>query len=107
VSFIVSMSVCVGFGTSAVVGNTASFVVAFWVSYFGHNYFTYRKKGRHARYWPRFAIGALGVFAFMTGVTAFAENILELDPRLVVAGTAVLYPVVSFVASQLWTFREA
>jgi putative flippase GtrA len=106
VSLVVAMSVCVGFGTSAVVGNAASFVVAFWVSYFGHNYFTYRRNGQHMHYGPRFALGSLGVFAFMTGVTAFAENILGFDSRMVVAGTAVLYPLVSFATSQFWAFRE-
>jgi putative flippase GtrA len=105
VSFVVSMSVCIVFRTSAVVGNTASFAVAFWVSYLGHNYFTYRKSGQHMYYCPRFILGALGVFAFMMGVTAFAENILVLDPLLIVTGTTLLYPLVSFAASQFWTFR--
>jgi hypothetical protein len=56
-------------------------------------------------YCSRFTLGALGVFAFMMGVTAFAENILVLDPLLIVTGTTLLYPLVSFATSQFWTFR--
>ncbi len=86
--------------------NLTGFLTAFFVSYGGQRWFTFKSDQPHRAALPRH---------FVVSVAAFAINAVLL--QLLLARTALPYPialaivlvlvaVLTFAASRLWTFRK-
>lgn len=89
--------------------NPIGFIVAFFVSYFGHVRFTFQLKGeerRHRHRLPRFLVTA--VCGFLTGQTILVTlTSFTNAPDWLALGIAVAsVPVITFALSKLWVFRK-
>lgn len=82
------------------VANFIAFLVAFGVSYCGHRYLTFARRGSILR----FFVVAIAGFALnnllLTGLLA-----LGLSAFLAIVVATALVPVFSYLASSLWAFR--
>ena len=79
----VVLALTTGLSENAV--TTLAFLTAFWVSYFGHRYFTFRKKG-----------GALPFFCLAAGTLALRNLLVWL---LVLAGVRGLAALIAAMAA--------
>jgi len=80
--------------------NFVAFSVAFWVSFFGHRYFTFRAPGSPAR----FLGAALTGLAVNNGCLALA--LWATGQKMIsITLAAIAAPAVVFMISRLWVFR--
>ncbi|MCI0510662.1 putative flippase GtrA [Chromohalobacter marismortui] len=82
--------------------NVMAFLVAFQVSLIGHRRVTFRRRGRARRF---FLVAASG-FALNNGVLAALLAVTPLGGFVAVAIATLTVPVLTYVASRFWAFRE-
>ncbi|MDV6319650.1 GtrA family protein [Chromohalobacter sp. HP20-39] len=82
--------------------NLMAFLAAFQVSLIGHRRITFRRRGRARRF---FLVAALG-FALNNGVLAALLAVTPLSGFLAVAIATLMVPVLTYLASRFWAFRE-
>jgi putative flippase GtrA len=86
------------------VASLAGFAVSFFVSYFGHLFFTYRAAPDHVFHGPRFVLATLALmltFSVLSQVLAAYCNLGRVWSNLLVV---VLFPPCSFLLHTFWSF---
>lgn len=102
----VVMGLVGGAGLAPLLANGLGWLVAFGVSFTGHQCWTFAHQGAHWRQaLPRFlALSALG-FGINEGAYALALHFLPWRYDVLLAGVLVLVAVGTYVLSKLWAFR--
>jgi putative flippase GtrA len=87
-------------------GHLAGLACSIGVSYGGHHKLTFRRVGRHAYYFRRFA-AITAALVLLTSVFAFVcDHYLRLPAAAISVMVALLYPALSYLLHSLWTFEE-
>lgn len=81
--------------------NVIAFAVAFWVSFFGHRHFTFKRKGSPVRF-----LGAAMAGLAVNNVFLLAVLWVTGNEMLSVVLAAAAAPVAVFAISRLWVFNE-
>lgn len=89
----------------AVTIHVIAFAVSLVVSYLGHHQFTFGLRGRHKFYLPRFVFVTACLLLASTAMTYVCDRVLQLDGTAIAVGVSIFYPVASYLANLLWTFR--
>jgi putative flippase GtrA len=94
-----------GAGWSVEAAHVVALVISLIVSYAGQKLFTFQVSGNHRRFGVRFVIATAGIvatqFALVSGLKSAGFG------SMVIFGISSLYyPVASYVAHSLWTFRQ-
>ncbi len=92
---------------SAQAANLLGFLCAVLVSYVGHGRFTFQVDANHRVHLPRFAIVATIGLAISSLLTFVLFSRLGLPFAVAMATIAVIVPLVSFLGSRNWAFRDA
>ncbi|MGO2415145.1 MULTISPECIES: GtrA family protein [Cobetia] len=89
-------------GLNEFIANIVAFCIAFQVSLIGHRRLTFKRQGSA---W-RFALVAAGGFALNNGLLAVLMRGLDLSGFLAIAIATLSVPIVTYMASRLWAFKE-
>ncbi len=84
------------------IANIIAFCVAFQVSLVGHRRLTFKRQGSA---W-RFGLVAAGGFALNNGLLALLMQGLDLSGFVAIAIATLSVPIVTYLASRLWAFKE-
>jgi putative flippase GtrA len=82
-----------------------AFAVSLLVSYLGHHQFTFSLRGRHEFYLPRFVFVTACLLLASTAMTYVCDRVLRFDATAIAVGVSIFYPIASYLANLLWTFR--
>lgn len=87
--------------------NILAFAIAYQVSFFGHQYWTFRRVAADsaATSWIKFLAVAVFSFGLNESLYALFLTIFHLQYVLALILVIVLVPPVTFVLSKLWAFR--
>lgn len=81
--------------------NLVAFSIAFWVSFFGHRYFTFQSPGSPLRF-----LGAALAGLAVNNICLAAALWLTGNDLLSIVLAAIAAPVAVFVISRLWVFND-
>lgn len=84
------------------IANIVAFCVAFQISLVGHRRLTFKRQGSA---W-RFALVAASGFALNNGLLAVLIQGLGMSGFVAIAIATLSVPVVTYLASRLWAFKE-
>lgn len=84
--------------------NAIAFAAAFGVSYSGHHRLTFRVRGAHRLYLPRFLTTAALGFCLNQSILFGLTVWLELGHRIALAAALTVVPAASFLVSTFWAF---
>ena len=87
---------------SEFLANVVAFLAAFQVSLMGHRRVTFRRRGRA----KRFFLVALAGFGLNNGVLGTLLATTPVQGFLAVAIATLTVPVLTYLASRFWAFRE-
>ncbi|WP_419307932.1 GtrA family protein [Chromohalobacter israelensis] len=87
---------------SEFLANVVAFLAAFQVSLMGHRRVTFRRRGRA----KRFFLVALAGFVLNNGVLGTLLATTPVQGFLAVAIATLTVPVLTYLASRFWAFRE-
>ena len=93
-----------GPGVPVLLANGLAFCTALALSYLGNHGWTFRARGRHERYAPRFLAVALAGLVLNQAIMAASVDALGLDYRLGLAFVVTLVPLLRFLANRTWVF---
>lgn len=101
--FLLAMFLCLLFENycSIFFLNVMAFAVAFLVSYLGHRYFTFCKKGSL----PKFILTALSGFA-INNLVLFFMIWLEIYKEISLLFSICIVPIATYLISCFWVFGE-
>lgn len=94
------------FSAPPTVAASIASVVSLLVSYFGHHRLTFSKVGHHEFYLPRFLLSSVTLSFIAVIVTYFLTKTALFDYRIASLCVALSYPLVSFLLSRIWIFRD-
>lgn len=80
--------------------NLLAFTCAFWVSFVGHRYFTFRTKGSVLKFLMSSLVGLAVNNTFLA--VAFR---MSKDDLLSIVTAAAIAPIVVFILSRFWVFK--
>ena len=89
--------------------NPLGFACAFFVSYFGHSYLTFRLEKvqrSHKERIPRFALVAFSGFCLTQGIIIALSHYTHLPNWLILAVALGVVPVLTFIAAKFWVFAR-
>jgi putative flippase GtrA len=86
--------------------NFIAFLAAFCFSFLGNYYWTFRKPGQQRRALLRFFLISASAFAVNTFLLATLLSAEWLTPVASALSAATVIPVITFLASRLWGFRQ-
>ena len=86
--------------------NLIAFLLAFCFSFVGNYYWTFRKPGQQGRVLLRFFLISASAFAANMFLLAALLNAEWLTPLASALSAATVIPVITFLASRLWVFRQ-
>lgn len=92
-------------GLAPQVANLAGVACSAVMSYLGHLLFTFRAKGRHSRFIPRFLLQVAGALAASSAIVALGSS-FGWPTLLVILVVCVVMPVASFLVLRLWVFMS-
>lgn len=92
--------------TPALLANLLAFSCAFGVSFIGNYLWTFGAPGRPRRALFRFLVIALSAFAANNAVLALVLSLGWVEQATVAIGAAAIVPVVSFLGSRFWGFKQ-
>lgn len=81
--------------------NIIAFLVAFMVSFYGHRHITFQTRGSMRRFFLVAIGGFLANNAILTGFLA-----MGIDDLIAVIIATACVPVLTYLASSLWAFKE-
>lgn len=85
--------------------NLGGFAVAFFVSFAGQAFWTFRTSEALPRVAPRFLLSALTCAAVSSAVLHQLLHLLKLPERPALAGAVVFFAALSYGINRLWVFR--
>jgi len=91
------------------IANFVGFIVALGISYIGHLRLTFQLDWEQANHWhrlPRYTGVAVGGFVLSQLVLGVAFDLLQLPVWLALGVAVIVVPVLSFLLSSLWVFRQ-
>jgi putative flippase GtrA len=88
------------------VANLVAFLTAFGVSFAGNYYWTFRNPGRPGRTMRRFFLVSASAFGANTILLGVILNKGWLTPTVSAITAAAVIPLITFLASRLWCFRN-
>ena len=88
--------------------NVLGFLIAWWVSFFGHHRFTFRAEADQQRALGRFVLHSVIMFGIAMGVTYIVSVGVPTLPQsfLPIVG-ALIVPVISFFSSKFFVFKAS
>ena len=92
---------------SLVLANFFGFTLAFWVSYFGHFYFSFQTSAGHGQALPRFIITALCVFLFNDGCVMMLTRFSHLSASIILVLAIILAAGFSFLINRFFAFKAS
>lgn len=88
------------------VANIAGFLVAFWVSYFGHLYFTFgHQASRSKRTLIKFMLVACSGFLVNESLVVLLQHISHLSNSSIVISAILFTSIISFVFNRYFAFH--
>jgi putative flippase GtrA len=88
------------------IANAFAFLTAFGVSFSGHYFWTFQNPGNPGRAIRRFLLISTGGFAMNTLFLAAMLRIGWFSPFIAAVVSIAVIPLVTFLASRLWGFRN-
>lgn len=86
------------------VSNVCGFAIAFIISYFGHNHFSFRDSNQARPTAMRFGAVALLGFALNAWFVQFADQLLN-APKLAFWFIAFVTPALTYLLLKFWVFK--
>ncbi len=93
-------------GVSPELGTTLGMTLAMWVSYFGHQMFTFGVAADHRTYLPRFIVTTIIAYLLNIGLVAGSTHLLGLPYQVGLAVVQVVIPITNYVIGRLWVFER-
>jgi putative flippase GtrA len=94
-----------GAGINLYVSNMAGYCTAVAVSYVGHGVLTFQTRlTRHV--FKRFIVVSMGTFLTTEGILAVLEEQFGLAHRVSLAIVVLTVPIITFILSKLWVYRD-
>lgn len=91
---------------NSVLASTLGVCVSFWISYFGHQMFSFGVERDHRAYLVRFLIGSAIAFALNISIVSANTYLLHWPYQVAQATLAVVIPATSYVLGRFWIFRS-
>lgn len=91
---------------NSMLASTLGVCVSFWISYFGHQMFSFQVERDHRAYLVRFLIGSAVAFALNLSIVAANTYLLHWPYQVAQGVLAVVIPATSYVLSRFWVFRS-
>jgi putative flippase GtrA len=86
--------------------NLFAFLTAFGVSFAGNYVWTFGSPGSPKTAMRRFLLVSVTAFAANTALLALLTKVSAVGPAPAAIGAAILIPVMTFVGSRTWAFRQ-
>jgi putative flippase GtrA len=86
--------------------STLGVCVSFWISYFGHQAFSFAVERDHRAYLVRFLIGSAIAFALNLSIVSINTYLLHWPYQVAQGVLAVVIPATSYLLSRFWIFRS-
>jgi putative flippase GtrA len=93
-------------GLGLLVSHCAAYLVSLVASYLGHKLLTFQVRGQHGRTGSRFVLVTIVIAGTQFALVALLGE-TGLTDELVLLVSTVYYPLASFAAHSLYTFRAA
>lgn len=93
-------------GMAGPIANVCGFLLAWWISFIGHFYFSFRGHGQGWAAARRFVVYSAMIFAMAHSLTVFVSTNKVLNDDFVPIIGAVLTPAVSFVVYKFIVFKR-
>jgi putative flippase GtrA len=104
--YVVTVFACVrGLGWAPMAGHAVGLSFSTTCSYFGHLSVTFRARGRHAVYLPRFITQTVVTTLLSTAFVALAKA-WGVDYRWAVAANVTIVPALNFISMRIWVFSH-
>ena len=88
------------------IANIAGFLVAFWVSYFGHLYFTFgHQASRSKRTLIKFMFVACSGFLINESLVVLLQHFSHLSSNLIVISAIILTSIITFLFNRYFAFH--
>lgn len=94
-------------GLGDYIANGAGFVVAFWVSYFGHSHWTFEQERRDRRSLLRFVVVALLGYAMSNVIVWLVTDVFEASFDMALVAILFVVPPTTWIISRIWAFAPA
>jgi putative flippase GtrA len=105
-TYLIMSNVLMLTGVVPTLASITGYLAGMIVSFLGQSKFTFRIGRARRHHLVRFCLLSL-IGLFLSYLTVAAASAASVPPVLGTIATAVLVPIVSFVAMKLWVFREA
>lgn len=104
----VGLSAVVWFGMSGGTANVIGFASAWWVSFLGHQTFTFAGRADYDRALLRFIVHSVTLFLIAFAITTALTTVFTgLSDGFVPVLAACIVPVLSFLSSKFFVFRSS
>jgi putative flippase GtrA len=90
---------------SPIVAAVAGYLIAGFVSYFGHLRFSFAVDPDHHIFARRFLLIAIITFAMNIGITFLLTSVLGMTYRISIVVLTVVLPITSFLCNRFWVFH--
>lgn len=88
--------------------NVVGFCFAWWISFCGHYSFTFERRANRKDALLRFVVHSIALFLIASTITAALTSVVtSIGDSLVPVLAACFVPVLSFVSSKFFVFRNA
>lgn len=87
--------------------NLLAFIVAFWVSYFGHRHFTFQAQAlSHRQTLPKFVLVATLGFIFNESLLLISHQYLNISLSILVVFAIFMTAIFTFVLNRFFAFQH-
>ena len=105
VNFAVVVAIVEWFGWNPLLANIVAFAIAYQVSFFGHNYWTFGRQTATSIPWLKFLLVALASFALSESLFFVFLHFVGLYYPIALILVLIMVPPITFVLSKFWAFR--
>lgn len=93
-----------GLALNPVAASTLGVCVSFWISYYGHQTFSFAVERDHRGYLIRFLVSSVLAFALNLSIVGANTYLLHFPYPLALAVLAVVIPGTSYLLNRFWVF---
>jgi putative flippase GtrA len=103
--YLIVSNILIFLGAEPIAASVVAYIAGMVVSFFGQSLFTFRVQGLKLHHGLRFfVLSAVGLL--MSYGTVYAAMANEIPPMVGTVATALLVPVISFLAMRFWVFPD-
>jgi putative flippase GtrA len=84
---------------------TIGMASAMWISYFGHQGYTFQVERDHKAQLPRFIVATVFLHLLNIAIVAVTGRVFALPDIAGLAAVTMIIPVANYLISRFWTFR--